>query len=289
MNIFRTPAIRTFALALALPLIALFLAACEVGSVDSTSSIPSDNAGTIYNFAGLYMSPKFDPESTNALPALVYPNDDKNHPSGKAITSLRLLQYGSVLEAYDSAGLVWNGKISSLQGSTATFSLRGRTTDGLSVEIAGTLAYANQQSTMDATWIEPAFYGSLFAKATVSPAATNIPVSGVSISPKSATFTSNSLTRNFTASGGTGSYTWSVSDNTRGNVNSTTGSSVSYTSQPVSGNNTITVTDSNGKSDYATVTYSTSNPAIAISTNSTDSGSSSDDSGPGGGGAPPIP
>ena len=100
MNIFRTPAIRTFALALALPLIALFLAACEVGSVDSTSSIPSDNAGTIYNFAGLYMSPKFDPESTNALPALVYPNDatvDKGHvsilaPVGSALLGLSLGQ-----------------------------------------------------------------------------------------------------------------------------------------------------------------------------------------------------
>jgi hypothetical protein len=206
MNIFRTALFRAIALALALPLSAV-LVGCEMGSVDSTSAVLSDNSGTIYNFAGLYMNPN-NSTSTNGLMPLVYPNDPRNRPSGQLIVSLRLLQYGEVLEAYDSAGLTWLGSITSIQSGSANFSLRGRTTAGMSTEIAGTLVYANQQSTMDATWIEPAFYGSLFAKATVSPATTNTPPVtefSVTASPTSVSLSGSSA---ITASGGTGSYIW---------------------------------------------------------------------------------
>ena len=64
MNIFRTSLARALAVALALPLF-VFLAGCDVDSVDSTTSVLSDNSGTIYNFAGLYMHRSFDSASTN--------------------------------------------------------------------------------------------------------------------------------------------------------------------------------------------------------------------------------
>lgn len=257
MNIFRTSLARALAVALALPLFVL-LAGCDVDSVDSTTSVLADNSGTIYNFAGLYMHRAYDSASTNGPPPLVYPNGVGNRPSGKLITSLRLLQYGSVLEAYDSASQTWSGSISSLQGGTATFSLRGRTTTGLSVEIAGTMVYADQQSTMDASWIEPAYYGTLSAKATVPPSATNSPVTGLSINPKSVTLNSGDFTEVFTASGGSGSYTWEVSSLTLGSVSPATGSSVTYTSTKVPGSNIITLRDSAGASTTATASYSTS-------------------------------
>lgn len=277
MNIFRTPRARAFAVALAFPVFVL-LAGCDVDSVDSTTSVLSDNSGTIYNFAGLYMHRSYDSASTNGPPPLVYPNGAGNRPSGKLITSLRLLQYGSVLEAYDSASQTWSGSISALQGGTATFSLRGRTTAGLSVEIAGTMVYAAQQSTMDASWIEPAYYGTLAAKATVPPAATNSPVTGLSISPKSVTLNSGDFTEVFTASGGSGSYTWEVSSLTLGSVSPATGSSVTYTSTKVPGSNIITLRDSAGASTTATASYSTS-----VASNDTDDDDGGTDV------TPPIP
>ena len=247
MNIFRTAAFRIPALALALPLAALVFAGCDVGSTDSTAAVVSDDDGTIYNFAGFYMHP--DTDGTNIVP-LVYPYlDAGNRPSGELITSLRLLQYGSVLEAYDSAGQTWSGSISALQSGTATFSLQGQTTAGQAVEIAGTMIYADQNSVMDASWIEPAYYGTLRAKARVAPSATNSPSADLSLTVDDSTVASNQ-TVNFTASGGTGSYSWpsSVSYGTF----SGSGSSASYTRTSGTSGNAVTVTVTSG-SDSASV------------------------------------
>ncbi len=250
MNIFRTSAFRAFALSLALPLSLFLLAGCDVESADSTTAVASDNSGTIYNFAGLYVNPN-NGSSTNGLIPLVFPPGKQ---SGTALTWLRLLQYGTTLEAYDNAGLTWSGSISALQSGTATFSLVGRTTAGAAVEIAGTLVYADQNSTMDAAWIEPAFSGSIMAKATVSPATTNSPVNGdVSLTVNDSTVSLND-TVTFTASGGTGSYSWpsSVSYGTF----SGSGSSASYTRTSGSSGNSVTVTvTSGGDSDSVTLTF----------------------------------
>ena len=233
MNIFRTTALRAHALSLILPLVALAIAGCDVGSTDSTTAVLSDNSGTIYNFAGLYAH-----ATTNGLAPLVFPT---NRQSGVALTWLRLLQYGSVLEAYDNAGMTWSGSISALQGGTATFSLRGRTTAGISTEIAGTLVYADQNSVMDASWIEPAFAGTLYARATVAPATTNSPTTDdVSISPSSATLSPNGDSEDFSASGGTGSYSWSLSGGI-GTLSSASGSSTMVT-RTNSGFGTLIVT-----------------------------------------------
>ena len=230
MNIFRTASFRALALALALPLTALVLAGCDVGSTDSTTGTVSDNAGNIYNFSGLYMNT--EEGSTNGYGAMVFP---AGRQSGTALIWMRLLQYGSVLEAYDNAGMTWSGSISAQNGSAASFSLQGRTTAGQAVDVAGTLTYADQQSTLDATWIEPAFAGNLFGQATVSPVATNSPVVtntptvDVSISPAGPiTLTTNGAQQVFTASGGDGTYEWRY---TSGNasLSSTTGSSITFT------------------------------------------------------------
>jgi hypothetical protein len=245
MNTFRTPAWQTIAVALALPLFA-GLAGCDI---DSTTATTSDNSGTIYNFSGLYMHP--DSTGTNVYP-LVYPT---NGPSGKLITSLRLLQYGSVLEAYDSASQTWTGSISDLKSDTATFSLKGRTTAGQAVEIAGTMVYADQESTMDASWIEASYYGSVSAKATVSPANTNSSDTSLSISPTSVTLNSSKSNQVFTASGGSGTYVWTVTSSTLGAVSPSSGSSVTYTSTKVVGTNTVRVTDSLLNTKTATAIY----------------------------------
>ena len=244
--------LRRLSLAAAVSLAAFALAGgCDVDSVDSTSSVVSDNSGTIYNFAGMYMNPNNSSSTNSALP-IVFP---EGRQSGVALTWMRLLQYGSVLEAYDNASQKWSGSISSLQGSTATFSLRGQTSAGQAVDIVGTMTYASQQSTIDAAWIEPAFSGTFNARATVTPANTNSPAPALTLAPTSASLNTNVVTATFTATGGSGSYVWSVSDTTRGTVSPSTGSTVVYTSTRVAGSNTIRVTDTAGATRTAVATY----------------------------------
>jgi hypothetical protein len=155
----------------ALLALALALAACDIGSTDSTTAIVSDNSGRIYNFSGLYVGITNNTEDTNNPPSVVYLVQPE---SGRALIWLRILQYGSVLEAYDNAGMSWDGQISSVTTEgTASFTLTGKTTAGADVEIIGSLRYASQNSTMDAAWIEPSFSGSIIARASVSSPTTN--------------------------------------------------------------------------------------------------------------------
>jgi hypothetical protein len=245
MNTFQTALRRAILPALALPLLALGLAACDVESVDSTTANVADNDGTIYNFAGLYAN-----STTNGLAPLVFPT---NKQSGVPLTWLRLLQYGSVIEAYDNAGMTWAGSISTIEGGTANFSLRGRTTAGLSTEIAGTLVYADQQSVMDAAWIEPAFSGNLYAIATVAPSTTNSPSGNLELAVDDSTVSSNQ-TVNLTASGGSGAYTWpsSVSYGTF----SGSGSSATYTrTSGTSGEFVIITVSSGSESDSVSLFF----------------------------------
>jgi len=226
MNVIRNTPIRALMLLLALTAFTV-LAGCDVDSVDSTAAILSDDDGTIYNFSGLYMNPK-NSTSTNGVLPIVFPNQGNQQPTGELIRSLRLLQYGSVLEGYDSAGLTWFGSISTLQGTTANFTLTGRTTAGSSVEIAGTMNYAAEQSTLNAAWIEPNYYGSIIATATVSPATTNTPVSGLTLdaTPSSLSMNGSSTLR---ASGGSSTYDW-PSSGTYGSIVVSSGSGIaSYT------------------------------------------------------------
>lgn len=239
MSIIRNPVFRPLAAGLALPLLALLLAfaGCDIESADSTTAVPSDNSGTIYNFSGLYVNL----DTNGVQQPLVFPT---NGPSGTLINWLRLLQYGSVLEAYDNEGLTWDGGISSIQGGTASFNLVGRTTAGQPVEIAGSLRYADQNSTMDASWIEPNFAGSINAQATVSPSTTNSPIGDdVTINEGDQTITTNGETKSFSATGGTGSYSWSLTGGI-GTVSPTTGSPVTVT-RSSSGTGTLSVVSGN--------------------------------------------
>ncbi|MDD2240423.1 MAG: hypothetical protein PHO14_04540 [Kiritimatiellae bacterium] len=248
MRLLRPPALGPLAAAVAFSLLALGLGACDIGSTDSTSAVVSNDGGSIYDFSGLYASVSNSTETNNGANTLVYPS---NRQSGKMLTWLRLLQYGSVLEGYDNAGMNWEGSISSLSGSTAQFNLQGRTTTGAAVEITGALRYADQSSTMDATWIEPGFAGSIFARATVSPAITNTPVGDVTIDPQSATLSSTTDPITFTATGGSGNYSW-THNSSCGKLSATTGSQIQYEFVST-GNDTLTVS-SGGKTASATIT-----------------------------------
>lgn len=165
--------------------------------------------------------------------------------SGAAITGLDLRQNGDRLEAYDNNGIVFRGTIGQVNGDRASFTLEGRTTAGASGVISGNITVSGTSATMSGTWFE----ASVSARVAGS-AAVQEPQSNVSISPSAATLSNNGDTRTFTASGGDGSYTWSVGNTSLGSV-SGSGSSVTYT-RTTSGSNTITVS-SDGDSASASI------------------------------------
>ena len=252
MNPFRTAAFRALAFGLALPLAALLgTIGCDVDSTDSTTSTVSDNDGNVYSYAGLYMNT--EEGSTNGYGALVFP---ANRQSGVKLVWLRLLQYGSVLEGYDNAGMTWAGSISAQNGAVASFGLQGRTTAGVSVDVAGTLSADGQLATMDAAWIEPGFAGSIFGKATVSPVATNSPIvtnsTQVTIDPDSWNFSANGQTKGFTADGGNGTYTWRCTA-TNVSLSATSGKSITVT-RTSAGNGVLSASSSSSTPGTAQIT-----------------------------------
>ena len=235
-------------------LLPLAFVACDVGSTDSVSATTSDSSGTIYDFSGTYYP-------VDNAETLVTPS---TRQSGKLLTWLRLVQYGSVLEGYDSAKKSWSGKISSVSsGGNASFTLSGSTTTGHSVDIVGTLRYADGASTMDGSWIEDSGNAaSIYAKAAVAPPATNSPstntTASLSISPSSRTVSAGS-SATFTVSGGTSPYSWSLSSTSYGTLSSSSGSSTTFTASSSSSSShtvTLSVTDANAASASASITVS---------------------------------
>lgn len=261
---------RALIASLALGWTVLLPVGCEMGSSDSTTATLSDNTGHLYDFSGHYANRN---EANETIP-LVYP---PGRQSGQVLMWMRLLQSGSVLEAYDNAGETWSGGISSIADGIAQFTLQGRTTAGARVEIAGALRYADRHSTLDAAWIEPTFSGSLAATATVAPPSRPADPSesdtggggdadgdddadGVTteltITPPGRWFIPDGGTAaTYTASGGTPPYTWYVSATVLGTVSPMTGATVTYTTTRAVGTNTLRVVDASGASAVAYAEY----------------------------------
>lgn len=184
--------------------------------------------------------------------------------TGAKITSLNLRQTGDRLEAVDNNGIIFKGTLGEVSlndngQASSIFDLNGRTTANGDVTISGTISGSENQGTMSGTWIEPTLFGNFFAEGQISTINTNSNggstngTAGVSVSPSSATLTVDGQTQTFTASGGSGNYSWQNADGNKGQLNSVSGSSVTYT-RIESGNNTLTVRDSNDSSDSASVT-----------------------------------
>jgi hypothetical protein len=226
-----------FAPALPAVALALAIAGCDVDSVDSSTAVVSNESGAIYDFSGLYMHPN---ASTNALEPLVYPLAKQ---TGAPVTWIRLIQYGSKLEGFDNVGLAWEGTLTGIRGTTASFSLSGQTSAAQPVQIAGSLIYESQRSTMDAAWLEPTFSGNVFARAVVAPATTNAPVTDLTLTASPTTVGLNG-TVTLTAAGGTGTYTWPTSAS-YGTI-SGSGSTATYTRTSGTSANSVSIAVTSG-------------------------------------------
>lgn len=204
---------------------ALLLCGCEIDSAESSSR----NVGL--DVTGYYSG------------ALAGKLVERN--SGAPITGIDLRQNGDRIEGYDNNGKIFRGTIGQVSGKQASFTLEGVTTSGAAGVISGSISVDGTSATMSGTWFEEALSSRVAGNASVQE-----PQSNLAISPASATISSNGNTRSFTASGGDGSYTWSLNDTSRGSI-SGSGASVEYT-RSSSGSNTITVS-SGGDSASATI------------------------------------
>jgi hypothetical protein len=190
--------------------------------------------------------------------------------SGADVTSLNLRQSGDQLEAFDNNGVFFTGTIGRVSDTNlATFTISGQSTVGQPATIAGTIAVEGSDATMRGSWIEPTLVSEVFAMATVpTNAPPPVPETNdvVRLNQTQVTINGAGGATTFTASGGTGNFTWRVSNSSLGNFTALSGarnSSATYTASGV-GNNTVTVTDAAGESATAIVQQTSSANAVTL-------------------------
>jgi hypothetical protein len=213
-----------------------------------------------------------------------YTDDDRlvvDRNSGQPIRALDLRQTGDKLEAVDNNGMIWRGTIGDVNEGesslSASFTLEGRNTLGREGIFSGTLSTDATSSTdtngnttttasgngiMRGSYIEDDIFSTFYGEAQDIPGVIPDPddgggdgtndTEGVSISPSLTTISTNGATASFTASGGTGSYNFSLSNGSRGTITQVSGATATY-QRTAAGDNTITAEDSDGDSASASI------------------------------------
>lgn len=212
----------------------VFLAGCNVSNGDEVVR----NVDTDYS--GFYTNPNGNVVGT---------------VSGASISSLDLIQTGDRLQAVDNNGQIFRGSISRSNEGSATFSMEGTTTSGIKGIIAGSLTGSGTSGTMRGNYVEDNLFSTVFGTASIPGANTNSTgnaTTTLTISPSGNITLASGGTRTFTASGGSGTYSWVVSNSTVGRVNPTTGATTTYTAL-TAGTQTVTVSN-NGATASTTIT-----------------------------------
>jgi len=164
--------------------------------------------------------------------------------SGEPINTLNLAQSGVTLEAFDNNGNLWRGDLSRVNSDgSSSFRLDGQTTSGTPAQISGTLAGEGTTGSMIGTYIEAGLLGTVSATASIAEVNTN--TSSLAISPTGDQTLTAGQTRQFTASGGgNAAVMWTLSNNSIGQLSTTTGNSVTYNAIGA-GSQTITASAGN--------------------------------------------
>lgn len=160
--------------------------------------------------------------------------------SGAPVTTLNLRQSGASLEGQDNNGRRFAGAINGETENRVPFTLEGQTTTGARVTVIGAVNISGTTATMSGTWVEADRTANVLASTTVS---TNAPPSGLSITPAGPLTLGTSASQSFTANGGSGTFSWSLSNAGLGSLSASTGRTVTYTA---SGAGTQTVSASDG-------------------------------------------
>jgi hypothetical protein len=177
--------------------------------------------------------------------------------SGAPVHSLNLRQDGDQLEAFDNNGIVFRGTIGQVvENARATFTLDGSATSGEPATLSGTISVEGTTATMRGSWIEPNVLGTVYAVASVpSNAPPAAPTNDVVTLDKTLATLAVGDSTTFNASGGTGQYSWRVSNASLGGITDVSGSggrTATYAAN-AEGVNTVTATDSSGESASAEV------------------------------------
>ncbi len=169
--------------------------------------------------------------------------------SGAPISTMNLIQNGDDLQGIDNNGRVFRGKVSTATETSAAIQLTGSTTAGTEGTIQATINVSGTSATMQGTWVEASLYGNVYGTATVP---TNGGGSGGSITISGSGTVSNNSATTYTASGGSGTHTWTVGNSSLGAITGS-GSTAVYAANATDGTQTITVS-SGGKTGNKTVT-----------------------------------
>jgi len=204
-------------------LLGIVIAGCEVDSAEKAHrDVP------IY-VAGVYRHP-----SAGSL--LVADN------TGEPIEQIDLRQDGDALEGIDNNGSIFRGRIDKVDGSVASFTIKGINTAGNEGTIAGTISVDGSTAVMRGTWIEDALYSVVYGQATVP---SNITCNLV-LTIADTTLT-NGQSTTLSVANGTAPFTWDVDGPAKLDDEVTTSPSNSLT---YTGTNTekvlVTVIDSRG-------------------------------------------
>ncbi len=190
----------------------------------------------------------------------VYRNNDTNinagflvaNNSGSPVEQLDLRQSGSELQAIDNHGILFDGTLGRfVNDDTIEFELNGKTSVGNEATISGTIKVTDGKGQMRGTWIEPSLTSTVYGEATGPTIQTNAPVtSNLTIGISGAMPTNTGDTASFTASGGSGSYTWTL-DAATGTLSPTQNSNPVTYQRTKDGNDVLRATDSvNNKASY---------------------------------------
>lgn len=191
------------------------LSGCDISSSDSVVRNVS------VDFSGFY--------TNNGAPII-------SNNSGANITALNLRQTGDQLEAVDNNNLIFRGNIGNITNGEGNFTLRGSTTAGGTGTLSGILSGSGGTGTLRGTWTEPNAFGTAIGQASITLA------TGLTVDPSGTVTVANGGSQVFTASGGSGSFSWSISQGDLGTLSATTGASVTYSATAI-GSQTITATD----------------------------------------------
>lgn len=202
------------------------LVGCEIGSPD-----------TVIREVGLVVAGFYANSGGNLV----------SENSGAPIETLNLIQNGDDLQGVDNNGKVFRGTVMAVAGTAASIQLTGRTTSGAEGTIQATIDSSGGTATMRGTWIEASLFGTVYGTASVP---TN--GGGGSIAISGASSVTNNSATTYTASGGSGTYTWTVSSSSLGTI-AGTGATAVYAANSTDGTQTITAS-SGGRSGSKTVT-----------------------------------
>lgn len=175
--------------------------------------------------------------------------------SGANVNNLNLRQSGDQLEAIDNNGVVFRGTIGQvIENTRASFTMEGRSTAGNRATLAGNFDVRGNVSVMTGSWIEDMLVGQITATALVPTNAPPDEPGDVAVSPTSSNLqVGQSAT--FTASGGSGSFTWSLANASLADLVPSGDRNATLTlTARVAGNTTLTVRDSAASPGSASAT-----------------------------------